>query len=166
MYLGKWKSILATFFLIVVVVAFIGWQMVTDFVDQHEVGYKYDRLTGEITVLERTGYFFTWPVIVNIGTIDARPIQVCIAGKVNRVRKRVLNCKLVRFNKEGLKTFIEWHSRDYGDLDEILKAYAYDGRKKGYPFLEVLAEINSDGSTKLTNTKSTKPAETATKPGG
>ncbi len=49
-----------------------------DFIDQHELGYKFDARTGQISVLKEKGYIVSPPVLVKISTIDLRPFQVCI----------------------------------------------------------------------------------------
>ena len=119
------------------------------FVDNYELGYRYDSLTGKITVLDRTGYIGRTPFIQNIHTIDTRPRQVCInvGGGQNTstsvVNQRVLNCKLVSFNPKGLGLFLSWHGRgDYSGelLNDLLKIYAYDPSGRTYPFLNVSDE--------------------------
>jgi len=114
------------------------------FVDNHEVGYKFNKVTGEITVLKRTGYHLTNPLTNTVNTIDLRPTQVCIGSNA-----RVLNCKLVRFNPRGLKTFISWHGRgNYNidpsrtittDFEDLLMSYAYDDTHE-YDFLIIEKE--------------------------
>lgn len=126
---------------IVGIIALLLFRMIfVDFVDRHEMGFKYDRRTGAITKLERTGYFVTPPFVVQIGKIDTRPVQVCI-----NANSRVLNCKLVKFNPAGLDLFITWHGREPGFVDEILKSYAYDGLERKYPFLDVMTELKASG---------------------
>ena len=131
-------------FVFVLVVLFILgillWSTLVNFVDQHEVGYKFNLNTGEVIELPRTGYFFT-PPWVRIGSIDLRPTQVCI-----NANSRVLNCKLVRFNPKGLALFIEWHGRSPDNsVSEILKSYAYDGMDRNYPFLTIVTELKGVG---------------------
>ncbi len=117
-------------------------------VENYEIGYVFHPLSGEIERLDRPGYHLMLPWD-NLGVIDKRPMQVCIAAN-----KRVLNCKLVQFNpsEEGLKTFLSWHGVDYASgtvasagsgspLAEILMSYAYDGSGKTYPFLTVIREM-------------------------
>lgn len=132
------------------------------FVDGHEVGYLFNKSTGEITVLDRTGYFWVVPYYTEVHTIDGRPMQVRIEAN-----NRVLNAKLVRFHKspEAVKMFIQMHGlKDYeatsstgssGNLSDILKSYAYENVSNGgapmsdedikialekkYPFLEILS---------------------------
>jgi hypothetical protein len=119
-----------------------------NFVDYHELGYKYDRRTGEITILKDNGYYVTLPFVVKIYTIDKRPTQVCI-----NANNRVLNCKLVRFDTSGFNTFIKWHGvGNYeisngtvkGSLDDILMSYAYDPYRENIPFLKVDKELKND----------------------
>jgi len=128
----------------------LGW---VDFVDNYELGYKYDARTGQTERLGRTGYFVTSPFLVKVHSVDLRPMQVCINANA-----RVLNCKLVQFNSEGLEVFISWHGRgDYngdvsnpnqassaGNLNQILMSYAFDGSRKTYPFLKVLRELKPE----------------------
>jgi hypothetical protein len=110
-------------------------------IEQHEVGYKWDRRTGEISILPRSGYFIAIPWLVQIHGIDTRPTQVCI-----NANNRVLNCKLVEFNKAGLTQFIAWHGLQSGTVSEILKSYAYDGQNKSYPFLTIKTELGAQPS--------------------
>lgn len=126
---------------------FIFWLGWVNYVENYQLGYKFDTRTGETTVLDRTGYFVTPPFLVKIHTIDLRPMQVCISSNA-----RVLNCKLVQFNKDGVELFISWHGRnDYegpgsnngSNLDDILEAYAYEGTGRSYPFLTVLRELKT-----------------------
>lgn len=120
-----------------------------NFVDNYQMGYKFNARTGEITILDEVGYYVTWPIIVKVHTVDLRPWQVCI-----NANQRVLNCKLVQFkkDKDGLKLFISWHGRknyeggseSVGSFTDILKSYAYDGRAKGYPFLTILRDLKPE----------------------
>lgn len=51
--------------------------------------------------------------------------------------------QFVQFNKDGIELFLSWHGRqNYSEMDlsEILKAYAYEGTGRSYPFLTVLRE--------------------------
>lgn len=115
------------------------------FVDNYELGYRYDLRTGQINRVGHTGYVFHPPLIVEIHTVDLRPMQVCI-----NANSRVLNCKLVQFQAEGLELFLSWHGRnDYesgegGKLHQILMSYAYDGSGRTYPFLKIVRELKSD----------------------
>lgn len=117
------------------------------FVDSYEMGYRYDARTGSLSRIDRTGYILHAPFVVEIHTIDLRPMQVCINANA-----RVLNCKLVQFNPAGLDLFLSWHGRDNYDtsasskLNPILMSYAYDGSGKSYPFLTVIRELKPEES--------------------
>ena len=86
-------------------------------------------------------------------------MQICLNANM-----RVLNCKLVQFNpdgvdpvtkQKGLELFLSWHGRSNYEgpgnassagtsststtvFSDILKSYAYDGTGKEYPFLKIL----------------------------
>ncbi len=130
-----------------------------NFVDQHEVGYRFDAIGGKVRVLEEKGYIVTLPFIVKIHTVDLRPFQVCISAN-----SRVLNRKLVRFNPNGLLLFVSLHGRaDYSafggvngidtssDMYQIMMAYAFENQGSNhasstYPFLEIIKETGSDST--------------------
>ncbi len=128
-----------------VALVFVGsliWYMFwVSFVDQHEFGFVYNKMTGQIDTLEHNGWVVRTPWVYDVHAIDTRPYQVSISAN-----QRILNAKLVRFNPTGLETFIEWHGRDAGDytdnLKEILKCYAFD-RDEGRdcPFLTVTSVL-------------------------
>ncbi len=125
-----------------------------NFVDNYETGFVYNRFTGQVEILNRTGYFLYMPFKYSVHAIDLRPYQISITADIggtsqgsSSVSKRVLNAKLVRFNPDGIMTFIAWHGRDAGDnlsnLLEIMKCYAFDKEDgKDCPFITVLSEIN------------------------
>ncbi len=111
-------------------------------VEKHELGFIFNRFTGQITVLEKSGWVVIVPLRDSLHTKDLRPYQVQISAN-----ERILNAKLVRFDPEGLETFIAWHGRNAGedieDLKEILKCYAFDAADGAdCPFLEVVSEIS------------------------
>lgn len=115
-------------------------------IEIYEVGYKFNRWTGNITVFNHKGWAFYIPIFEVVNTIDLRPYQVCL-----NANKRVLNCKLVTFNPEGLKLFISWHGRanydggsdEPGDFKDILRSYALSGSSDDYPFLTVQNDLKS-----------------------
>lgn len=133
-----WTAALA----VVALVGFIFWWIfwVTT-VDNYELGFVFDRVTGKIEKVEKQGWVIRTPIRYSVHTLDLRPYQLTISAN-----ERVLNAKLVRFNPEGLETFVEWHGRSAGDstsnLKEILKCYAFDmADGKDCPFLTVLQDI-------------------------
>ena len=151
--LYKVLAVLGGILLVLLLGAFITLNLYLKFVDSYEVGYKFDALTGKLTVLNRAGWHVKKPFVEKINTVDLRPFQTCI-----NANQRVLNCKLVRFNPEGLETFIAWHGRrDYtlsfsgsssteaaGTFEDIMRSYAYDGNRRSYPFLTVIRELRND----------------------
>ena len=142
-------------FVVALILALAFRVLFVNFVDNYELGYTYDLRSGKIQVLDRTGYVITPPIVVNVHTVDLRPMQVCI-----NANQRVLNCKLVQFDKTGLELFLSWHGRNDYDgpgnsgggtvgsgtttFSEILKSYAYDGSGKNYPFLTTLRELKPE----------------------
>lgn len=137
------KGFVVTIILMVggLILTWLAFMTCVTFVDNYEFGFTYDKLTGKIEKIERSGWIVRMPIRYKIHTIDLRPYQVQIG-----FNQRVLNAKLIRFNPEGLETFIEWHGRDAGDstngMLEILKCYAFD-REDGRdcPFLSIVSEL-------------------------
>ena len=133
-------------------------------VDKHEMAFSFDVFTGKIEKIEKSGWVIRNPVRYSIHTIDLRPYQIQINISPNGggfsnsgINSRVLNAKLVRFNPEGLETFILWHGRKSGDnlsnMLEILRCYAFD-RKEGAdcPFLTVISQLSPDQGFPQANT--------------
>ncbi len=121
------------------------------FVDKHELGFSFDRFSGKIERLERTGWVVLNPVRYSVHTIDLRPYQVTISANA-----RILNAKLVRFDPAGLDTFVEWHGCGAADstysMLEILKCYAFDRADgRDCPFLVVVSEISPVQSVPTTS---------------
>lgn len=138
----KWLLIAAATLLVLSIGGCTGFNMTFKFVDNYQLGYKFNATTGETTILPTTGWHRKRPFLDKINTIDLRPMQVCI-----NANERVLNCKLVQFNPAGIKVFLSWHGRadyDQANMGEILKSYAYDGSGKNYPFLTVLRELKNE----------------------
>jgi len=134
------------------VVAAIGWATCITLIDSTEVGYSFNKWDGKVQVIDRPGYVFAWPFVNEVHTIDLQPMQLCL-----NANQRVLNCKLVQFDKKGLLTFVQWHGRkDYevrapghdgkgSELMEILKAYAFEPGGTVYPFLTILNDTHAAG---------------------
>ena len=109
-------------------------------IGQTELAYKVDRLNdGKITVFEKKGWVIVPPLIEEYHSIDLKPTRICL-GEAN---VRVLNCKLVQFDPNGLALFIEWHNVQDGDVSRILLPYAFDVNSQEYPFLKILPESTS-----------------------
>ncbi len=149
--MSKWWKLLATVVtcLVIVLVYYIGKRaFFLEFVENYELAYQYNWRTGEVTMLDRPGYHRVQPLLTSIYTIDLRPMQVCVEAN-----DRVLNCKLVEFNKAGFEEFIAMHGAanyEGQPFQEILKSYAYDGRSTTYPFLTVLRELGNDSMVSAT----------------
>ncbi len=149
---GRWWRWVAAIVLPLIVAGIFRGCCVT-FVDSYELGYRYDLRRGTTTALSRTGYFITPPIVVEIHTVDLRPMQVCItasgsteANNGNGASNRVLNCKLVRFNPAGLMRFLELHGRnnyDHDKLAPLLRIYAYDSTGTQHPFITFISELSS-----------------------
>lgn len=140
---GLWH-VLGVIVAVLVVFTVLFRMIFVNFIDNYQIGYKFDARDGKITTLSETGYVVTLPYVVKVHTVDLRPMQVCI-----NANQRVLNCKLVQFNKDGLDLFLSWHSRtnyEGVNLNEILKSYAYDGSGKNYPFLTIIRELKPEES--------------------
>ncbi len=150
---GFWTKLFVFLFVVVVLsgIGLLVFRMTcVNFVDNYEVAYKYDLKTGKIERINRTGYIVTPPFLVKVHSVDGRPMQVCISAI-----QRVLNCKLVEFNPDGLELFLQWHGRNnYTNeggtretpttFNQILMAYAYDGSGKSYAFLTVIRELKPE----------------------
>lgn len=140
-----WKR-LGVFLAALIVIVLLGlavWRIAwVTFVDNYEMAFSYDRMSGQIEKIDRTGWIIRTPFVYSVHAIDLRPYQVTISAN-----QRILNAKLVRFNPEGLKQFVEWHGRDAADstgwLLEILKCYAFDMEEgRDCPFLTIVNVVS------------------------
>src|SRR5579863_1592770 len=77
------------FFVLPLFCLFWFWALFVNYVDNYQLGYKFDARSGQITILSHSGYVVTPPFVVSVHHIDLRPMQVCISAI-----QRVLNCKL------------------------------------------------------------------------
>ena len=130
---------------------FFFWLFFLNHIAVQEIGISYNSWNGRIVVQEQPGWYIT-NIFVRVASVSTLPIQVCLNSGA-----RILNCKLVRFKKEGVEEFVRDQGFHYyentnwgwGDvtnctpscigLPNILKGYAYSGRR--YSFLEILEEI-------------------------
>lgn len=117
-------------------------------VDKHEFAYSFNRFTGGIETCTNSGWYVRTPIKYSVYTIDCRPVQLTISAN-----QRVLNAKLVRFDPNGIESFIKWHGMGAGsgvnsvNLAEILKCYAFDTvNGADCPFLEVISDIKPNQS--------------------
>lgn len=159
--LNKLLVSMATILIVgLVVVGLIRATMFT-FVDNYEIGYTYNYWSGQVGRIKHNGYVWSPFYQMAVHTMDARPMQVCIS-----TIQRVLNCKLVQFDpegidpntgKKGLELFIGWHGRGNYEgpgnaaqgstpttFASLLMNYAYDNSGQTYAFLRVIKELRSD----------------------
>jgi hypothetical protein len=117
------------------------------YVENYELGYTFDSVTGKTEPLLnkdgtcKNGFIYANP-LVSVYTIDLRPMQVTI-----NANNRVLNAKLVQFNPKGFKTFVSWHGNgnyNQESLKDILMSYAYDPINKSYDFLTIKKELKNE----------------------
>ncbi len=171
--IALWSSI-SLFILLIVTLLGLWIFKPWGYVNNYELGYKFDARTGTISVLPHTGYNHRTPIFESIYAIDLRPRQVCLtvgmggqsAGTATSgPASRVLNCKLVKFNPAGLSKFIEWHgANDYDGetLNDLLKIYAYADNGDSYPFLTIMGEVKGGKTVMLPG--QTAPATVITDP--
>lgn len=144
----------------VCMVVFLVWYMFwVNYVYQYQMGYSFDKMSGQVEILKNPGWVVATPWKKDIHTIDLRPSQVCM-----NANSRVLNCKLVRFNPydakedktklDGFYKFIEWHGVGAGEetfgsssagpstIYEILKSYAFNVNEgRDCPFLIIVDDM-------------------------
>jgi hypothetical protein len=116
-------------------------------VEKTELGFIFDKRTGQITKVEHAGWVIATPWWQDVHTIDLRPNQVCM-----NANQRVLNCKLVQFDPAGFNTFIDWHGRFAGPyVYEILRSYAFNVNEgRDCPFLTIKDDMRRKNSTSET----------------
>lgn len=109
-------------------------------VEKYEMGYVFNKKTGQVERLEHGGWVVRGPLWYDVYKLDLRPGQVCM-----NANQRVLNCKLVKFNPGGFDTFIEWHGPGAGQdngIYEILRSYAFNvNNGRDCPFLTIMDDM-------------------------
>lgn len=145
----KFWAIVGSSILFLVVVAIVVRLSCFGYVENYELGYQFDTVSGKTTKLVnkdktfKNGYIYANPLVF-IYTIDLRPMQVSI-----NANNRVLNAKLVQFNPTGFEKFIAMHGNaNYSqeNLKDILMSYAYDDSSKDFNFLTILKELKNDNT--------------------
>ncbi|MEK7498986.1 MAG: hypothetical protein AAB649_00075 [Patescibacteria group bacterium] len=123
-----------------------------NFNEPTEIGIARNHISGKIWIQEGGG-FFVGPPWVWVARVDTRPIRVAVTSA-----GRGYSAKLVQFDKQGWKEFVElegwryywWANRisinfgyneEYRGMKDILRGYAYSPKK--YSFLVVLEEYKS-----------------------
>jgi hypothetical protein len=145
----KFWAVVGSSILFLVVVAIVVRLSCFGYVENYELGYQFDTVSGKTTKLVnkdktfKNGYIYANPLVF-IYTIDLRPMQVSI-----NANNRVLNAKLVQFNPTGFEKFIAMHGNaNYSqeNLKDILMSYAYDDSSKDFNFLTILKELKNDNT--------------------
>jgi len=145
--LPEWLVAILGILVFVVILAVIGGGIFRIFfiyeIDFQKIGFIYNRVNGTIEVAKHPGYKIIYPLFESGHEIDGRPFQVCI-----NANNRVLNCKLIQFDPAGLNEFLRLHGRDFENqntsLENIMRAYAFDGSGKKYPFLRIIQDIKAE----------------------
>lgn len=140
--------------LIVVFIVTLGlfYMACVHFTDNYHIAVTWNRFTGEFTCDTAGGFHFTAPW-VKVARIDTRPVRMCITSA-----GRGFNCKLVQFQPERWRTFVEtegfqywwWANRlsfnggyddEYRGMKDLLRGYAYG--IKQYPFVKTLRDYST-----------------------
>lgn len=121
-----------------------------------EAGIAWNPISGELSAQAPgdSGWHLTAPW-TRVARIDLRPQRVCIT-----TAGRGVNCKLVQFQLDGLKAFVDaegfryywWanrvsynygYSEEYRGFRDILRGYAFSAKQ--YPFIKVLEDYTEGG---------------------
>lgn len=115
------------------------------YVNVHEIGIRRNIINGELSIDKKPKMYVSAPW-VQVAKIDIRPQRLCIECDCKNI-----TCHLVSFNYEGWEEFVRlegfkyywWsnrvsfnlsHKNEYRGMKDILKGYAFDGKK--YSFLK------------------------------
>jgi hypothetical protein len=120
-------------------------------IEPTEAGIGRNWFSGKLTLLDRSGWHVT-PPWVWVSKVSTTPMKVSVS-----TASRAYNYKLVQFQKEYFKEFIEtegwyfywWYNRlsfnigyshdeEYRGFRDVLRGYAYSA--KDYPFIKTLNE--------------------------
>ncbi len=126
------------------------WLFCFHWTDSHEIGITRNFFSGNLKLDSVPGFNFTAPWI-QVARIDIRPTRICVTSSTNN-----FNCRLVEFNKEFYKEFIEaegfryfwWsnrisfnlgHDDEYRGMKDLLRGYTFDRTNRN--FITVVQEI-------------------------
>jgi hypothetical protein len=129
---------------------FLFWLFCFHWTDPHEVGITRNFFSGTLELDSVGGFNITAPWI-QVTKIDIRPTRVCISSSTKN-----FNCRLVQFQKEYYKEFIEsegfkyywWcnrisfntgHNEEYRGMRDVLRGYAFD--KNSRKFITIIEEL-------------------------
>lgn len=123
--------------------------LTVNYIEPNEVGITRNLFTGELVLQDRAGFYFTAPYVIET-TIDTRPARVCFTSA-----SRGRNCKLVQFNPEFYREFVEiegfyyywWANRisfnfgydeEYRGMRDLLRGHTFGVVR--YPFIKEITE--------------------------
>jgi hypothetical protein len=114
---------------------FLCYLMFYHHTDTHQVGIRYNIITGEMSIDKTTGHHFTAPWVL-VTRMDTRPRRVCIESA-----SRTMNCRLVQFDPSKYRELLEyegfhyywwynrisfnWGQKTYRGVDNLLLGHAY-----------------------------------------
>lgn len=114
---------------------FFFWIFCLNKIGVYEIGIVKNSRTGQMWLQDVSGWYLTSP-FVRVATISLLPMKVELPSDA-----KIINEKLVRFNKEGWEQFIRMQGFYYygSSLNNILLGFAFSGME--WSFLEILQEF-------------------------
>ena len=130
-------------------ILFLFWLFCLHYNDSYHFSVSRNYISGELKGEKAGGLHFSAPW-VQVIKFDTRPFKVCLDCSC-----RNTNCKLIAFNPNGWKDFIDregikyyWFAnrlsfnigqdQEYRGIHHVLRGYAYDNE---YSFITVLNDI-------------------------
>lgn len=113
---------------------FFFWIFCLNYLGVGAIGIARNSLTGQMHLQDLPGWYLTSP-FVKVAKLSTLPMVADLPSEA-----KVVNRKLVRFDKKGWKQFVEMQGFYYygGSLNNILRGYAFSG---DWLFLEILQEV-------------------------
>lgn len=114
------------------------WLLFLNHVGATDVGIAYNSINGHISTQE-PGWHVTG-ITVRTTQLSLLPMRVTIPSGAT-----IINQKMVRFKKEGVRDFINLQGFSMGlgnQQENIMLGYAFSGKR--YSFLEILEEPKTD----------------------
>lgn len=118
---------------------FLCYLMFYHHTDTHQVGIRYNIITGEVSIDKTTGHHFTAPWVL-VTRVDTRPRRVCIVSA-----SRTINCRLVQFDPSKFRELIQfegfryywwdnrisfnWGQKTYRGFDNLFLGHAYGNNR-------------------------------------
>lgn len=122
---------------------FLFWVFCFHYTDSHQVAIARNEVSGELWLDDKPGPNISAPW-VKVVRIDIRPMRVCVSTS-----SRSFNCRLVEFDKNGWREFVEtegfryywWDNRfsynsgyddEYRGMKDLLRGYSFDSEKRKF----------------------------------